>query len=135
MIDYDKPVSVKLAEFLRDNGYHQYAERQLYTKSPDEKIYTSYTLEHCAMIELNNRELLYLPTYNEVFRWINKNDPGWVLCVLYDARVKGFYFVVQNRVTGYDYRQPATPSENDEAKMYEWGVCHIVNRLSDDDSE
>ena len=57
-------------------------------------------------------------------------DSNWNVSVLWDNELKGFYFVVQNIKTGYEYVQPTVPNEKNKFKLYECGFEHILNRMN-----
>ena len=111
-------------------GYRIYSDLQLLID--DDGIHeTKFSLEDCALYEVTtNKKFIYVPTYNDVLCWILQQDENWVLCVRWNNKLRGFYFSVQNRETGYEYDQPTAPGETNLFKLYEWGLEHIVNRLN-----
>lgn len=122
-------VSLHLAMLLHNKGYNKYSEEQ-YVKMEDGYGHCSLSLDECLYIELKvGKTLIYIPTIGDIYNWINSKDSNWLINVMWDSRVKGYYFIVQNKKTGYEYKQPPTPGEENSIKMYEWGFEHILNRL------
>jgi len=116
---------------LSDKGYRKYSETQFYKKE-NEKYYreTYLSFEDCLLIELmTNGEFIYAPTYAEVYDWLIENYSDWNVSVMWDNEIGGYYFVVQNTNTGYEYRQPTVPREENIARIWEWGFEHVIKRL------
>lgn len=124
-------VSLHLAKKLAECGYRKYADTQ-YVFSKDNGKYEKlhYDIEKCAMAELAfGTKFIYAPTLDAAYEWLLKQDPHWNVAVLWHNELKGFYFVVQNTATGYEYKQPTAPGEMNVFRMYEWGIEHALNRL------
>ena len=129
MITKDK-VSLHLAKLLHEKGYNKYSDEQYVELKTGELVHSNLSLEECAYVEMTtDKKFIYVPTLDEAYEWILSKDPNWMVSVLWNNEVKGYYFVVQNKETGYEYKQPPTPNENDTFKMYEWGIEHVLNRL------
>jgi len=127
-------VSLHLAKLLHEKGYDKYSDEQYVELKTGELGHwlghCKFPLEICAYVETTtDKKFIYVPTLDEAYEWILSKDPNWIVSVLWNNEVKGYYFVVQNTETGYEYRQPPTPEENDTFKMYEWGMEHVLNRL------
>ena len=124
--------SIAFAKELASHGYHIYSDIQYkYNVDTGEYKECHYTFEQCALCELGmNYTFLYVPTIENAYRWIIKNDPNWNIAVLWDANMKGYYFLVQNTETGYEYRQPTVPNETRREMLYEWAMEHVLNRLN-----
>lgn len=124
--------SITFAKELASHGYHVYSEFQYkYNVETGEYKECHFSLEQCALAELGMKyKFLYVPTIENAYRWIIKNDPNWNIAVLWDSKMKGYYFLVQNTETGYEYRQPTAPNETRRAMLYEWAMEHILNRLN-----
>lgn len=124
--------SLAFAKELAKHGYHVYSDIQ-YKYDIDTKEYKEchYTLEQCAYYELcMNDTFVYVPTIEKAYRWIIKKDPNWNIAILWNSNMKGYYFIVQNIETGYEYIQPAIPNETNREMLYEWAMEHILNRLN-----
>ena len=126
-------VSLHLAKKLADCGYNKYAETQYVWSAKDNKYKKIHKdIEWCAMAELaEGAKILYAPSLDKAYEWLLKQDPNWNVAVLWHKEMKGFYFVVQNIETGYEYKQLPTPNELNVFKMYEWGIEHVINRLNE----
>lgn len=123
-------VSLHLAKLLHEKGYDKYSDEQYVELKTSELGYCKLSLESCAYVEMTtDTKFIYVPTLDEAYEWILEQDPSWNVSVLWNNTVRGYYFVVQNTETGYEYKQPSTPKENDTFKMYEWGIEHVLNRL------
>ena len=77
-----------------------------------------------------NINIIFAPKLDETYDFIFMKDSNWNVAVLWDDKLKGFYFVVQNIETGYEYVQPTVPGENNKFKLYECGFEHILNRMN-----
>ena len=129
--------SLAFAKELAKHGYHVYSDIQykydIYTKEYKE---CHYTLEQCAYYELCMNDtfvyvpIVYVPTIEHAYRWIIKKDPNWNIAILWNSNMKGYYFIVQNIETGYEYIQPAIPNETNREMLYEWAMEHILNRMN-----
>lgn len=125
-------VSLHLAKKLADCGYNKYAETQYVWSAKNNKYEELHKdLEWCAMAELaKGAKLIYAPSLDEAYRWLLEKDPSWNVSVLWDNKLKGYHFIVQNIKTGYEYVQPTAPGEMNVFRMYEWGIEHALNRLN-----
>ena len=131
MLNFNSYVPIEFASYLMNNGYDRYSNKQLYRRYPDEPLRETHMgLELCALADLrdNTHTLIYIPTFADVLNWLSSKDDGWVISVMYDMKHHGFYYIVQNINTGYEYCQPCIPDAKIE-DMYEWAIEHIVNRF------
>lgn len=130
-------ISLHLAKKLAEHGYNKYADFQyVQVKNSEGYKLTNYDIEKCAMAELAlGTKFLYAPTLDEAYNWILKQQPEWNVAVLWDNKLKGFHFMVQNIKTGYEYSQPTAPGEMNVFRMYEWGMEHVLNRFDQKDKE
>lgn len=123
-------VSLHLAKLLHEKGYDKYSNEQYIMLEGGQLGHCKLPLESCAYVEMTtDKKFIYVPTLDEAYDWILEQDSNWNISVLWNNTVKGYYFIVQNIETGYEYKQPPTPKENDTFKMYEWGIEHVLNRL------
>ena len=123
-------VSLSLALKLNGHGYSKYSPKQYVKNDAGEYEERHISFEECAYIEMtSNVNIIYVPTLEETYDFMFMKDSNWNVSVLWDNKLKGFYFVVQNIDTGYEYIQPTVPGEKNNFKLYECGFEHILNRL------
>lgn len=124
-------VSLSLALKLNEHGYNKYSHKQYIANAAGEYEERHISFEECAYIEMtSNINIIYVPTLEETYDFMFMKDSNWNVSVLWDNELKGFYFVVQNIETGYEYIQPTVPNEKNKFKLYECGFEHILNRLN-----
>ena len=124
-------VSLHLAKLLHEKGYDKYSDEQYVELKNGELGHCNLSLEECVYVEMTtDKKFIYVPTLDEAYEWILSKNSNWIVSVLWNNEVKGYYFVVQNTETGYEYKQPPTPEENDKNEMFEWGLEHVLNRLN-----
>ena len=122
-------VSLSLALKLNEHCYSKYSSNQYIVNDAIEYKELHMSLEECAYIELtNNINIIYVPTLSETYDFMFMNYSNWNVSVLWNNNLKGYYFVVQNIETGYEYIQPTIPGEKNIFKLYEYGFEHILNR-------
>lgn len=127
IIDY---VSTDTARKMFDNGYNVYSKKQYIIDVDGNATESNMSLDDCVIEEmLHNKKFMFVPMLYDALDWLNMNYSDWDIFVRYDTKMNGYYFNVQNITTGYDYRQPTCPKENDVFKLYEWGLLHVLNRL------
>lgn len=124
-------VSLSLALKLNERGYNKYSSKKYIANDAGEYKEQHISFEECAYIEMtSNINIIYVPTLEETYDFIFMKDSNWNVSVLWDNELKGFYFVVQNIETGYEYIQPTVPNEKNKFKLYEYGFEHILNRMN-----
>lgn len=123
-------VSFSLAKKLNERGYNKYSPMQYVKNVTGEYDKVSLSFEECAYIEVtSNINIIYVPTLDEAYNWLYDKDSTWNISVLWDNKLKGYYFIVQNIETGYEYVQPTVPGQKNNFKLYECGIEHVLNRL------
>ena len=129
-MDFNNHVSLRVALRFAKIGYDLYSDIQ-YAKHGNEYIQSHLNIEECALLEYKfGEKLIYVPTINKGLEYIRKK--GWILNVLYNKDLNSYYFTVQNKLTGYEYKQPSCPNADNEEDMYNWGFEHILNRFDDE---
>ena len=129
-------VSLSLALKLNAHGYNKYSPKQYVKNNIGEYEERHISFEECAYIEItSNINIIYVPTLEETYDFMFMKDSNWNVAVLWDNKLKGFHFIVQNIKTGYEYSQPTAPGEMNVFRMYEWGMEHALNRFDQKDKE
>jgi len=123
-------VSLSLALKLNEHGYNKYSPEQYIKNDAGEYHKTDLSFDECAYIEAtSNINIIYAPSLDEAYNWLSDKDCAWNISVLWDNKLKGYYFIVQNIETGYEYVQPTVPEEKNNFKLYEYGIEHVLNRM------
>jgi len=123
-------VSFSLAKKLNEHGYNKYSSLQYVKNDAGKYDKTCISFNECAYIELtSNINIIYVPTLDDAYNWLFYKDHAWNVSVLWDNKFKGYYFIVQNIETGYEYVQPAVPGQKNKFELYEYGIEHVLNRL------
>lgn len=124
-------VSFSLAKKLNEHGYNKYSSKQYIMNDTGEYEEQHISFEECAYIEMTqNTNIIYVPTLDEAYDFMFMKDSNWNVSVLWNNELKGFYFVVQNIDTGYEYVQPTVPGEKNNFKLYEYGIEHVLNKMN-----